>query len=141
MGRPERMNVAFVAETNKKMQNFFHPVQVNASTLLDFFNQLGKNPSSSSSGKAAAAGAPAMSANAGAATGATNSANGGGPATRAAVAAAAAAAAAAANASTNGVPSPVSSSLVKVKEEPMSEDDLRALQKDRQKKDNHNMSE
>ena len=27
-----------------------------------------------------------------------------------------------------------------VKEEPLSEDDLRALQKDRQKKDNHNMS-
>lgn len=28
-----------------------------------------------------------------------------------------------------------------VKEEPLSEEDLRALQKDRQKKDNHNMSE
>ena len=27
-----------------------------------------------------------------------------------------------------------------VKEEPLGEDDLRALQKDRQKKDNHNMS-
>ena len=27
-----------------------------------------------------------------------------------------------------------------VKEEPLCEDDLRALQKDRQKKDNHNMS-
>ena len=30
---------------------------------------------------------------------------------------------------------------VTVKEEPLSEEDLRALQKDRQKKDNHNMSE
>lgn len=28
-----------------------------------------------------------------------------------------------------------------VKEEPLGEDDLKALQKDRQKKDNHNMSE
>ena len=28
-----------------------------------------------------------------------------------------------------------------VKEEPLGEDDLRAIQKDRQKKDNHNMSE
>ena len=29
---------------------------------------------------------------------------------------------------------------VSVKEEPLSEEDLRAVQKDRQKKDNHNMS-
>lgn len=29
---------------------------------------------------------------------------------------------------------------ISVKEEPLSEEDLRALQKDRQKKDNHNMS-
>ena len=28
-----------------------------------------------------------------------------------------------------------------VKEEPLSEEDMRAVQKDRQKKDNHNMSE
>jgi len=31
--------------------------------------------------------------------------------------------------------------LEKIKDEPMSEEDLKALQKDRQKKDNHNMSE
>jgi hypothetical protein len=31
--------------------------------------------------------------------------------------------------------------LVNVKEEPLSEEDLRALQKDRQKKDSHNISE
>ena len=33
-----------------------------------------------------------------------------------------------------------SASLEMIKEEPLSEEDLRALQKDRQKKDNHNMS-
>ena len=42
----------------------------------------------------------------------------------------------------NQLNSKSSSSLesIAIKEEPLSEDDLRALQKDRQKKDNHNMS-
>jgi hypothetical protein len=55
--------------------------EVNASTLLDFFNQLSSSKSSSSL------------------------------------------------------------DTLPIKEEPLSEEDLRALQKDRQKKDNHNMSE
>lgn len=72
--------------------------QVNASTLLDFFNQLGKSPpteATSSSGGRYSAGGNSLS-------GALD--------------------------------------RVAVKEEPLSEEDLRALQKDRQKKDNHNMS-
>ena len=36
--------------------------------------------------------------------------------------------------------SAAASGRLSVKEEPLSEEDLRALQKDRQKKDNHNMS-
>lgn len=55
-------------------------------------------------------------------------------------AAAAAAAAVAAGGNTNMVAFPVSSGGFLVKEEPLSEDDSKALQKDRQKKDNHNMS-
>ena len=70
---------------------------MNASTLLDFFNHLGKNPAGASEGSGGAAG----------------SSNGG---------------------RFNGL------DRVSVKEEPLSEEDLRALQKDRQKKDNHNMS-
>ena len=43
----------------------------------------------------------------------------------------------------NQLTSKSSSSLetLPIKEEPLSEEDLRALQKDRQKKDNHNLSE
>jgi hypothetical protein len=59
---------------------------VNASTLLDFFNQLGKSPTEGGSRFSAL------------------------------------------------------NNLDRVKEEPLSEEDMRALQKDRQKKDNHNMS-
>ena len=68
---------------------------MNASTLLDFFNQLGKSPTEASSN---GVGSP------------------GGRFTHGAI------------------------DRVTVKEEPLSEEDLRALQKDRQKKDNHNMS-
>ena len=76
--------------------------QVNASTLLDFFNHLGKSPTEAS---AAASASPS-------------------------------------GASTSGRYSSLNGALdrVAVKEEPLSEEDLRALQKDRQKKDNHNMS-
>lgn len=62
--------------------------EVNASTLLDFFNQLGKSPEGGR---------------------------------------------------LNGLNNALD--RVSVKEEPLSEEDLRALQKDRQKKDNHNMIE
>ena len=72
----------------------FSRCQVNASTLLDFFNHLGKSPSE-----------------AGGSSGGGRFGNGNGALDR-----------------------------VAVKEEPLSEEDLRALQKDRQKKDNHNMS-
>merc|ERR1711988_611806 len=67
--------------------------EVNASTLLDFFNHLGKSPTE-----------------AGGSSGRFSSLNG-------------------------------TLDRVSVKEEPLSEEDLRALQKDRQKKDNHNMIE
>ena len=70
---------------------------MNASTLLDFFNQLGKSPPS---------------------TEATSSSGG----------------------RYNGNSLSGALDRVAVKEEPLSEEDLRALQKDRQKKDNHNMS-
>ena len=75
---------------------------MNASTLLDFFNHLGKSPTEAS---AAASASPS-------------------------------------GASTSGRYSSLNGALdrVAVKEEPLSEEDLRALQKDRQKKDNHNMS-
>ena len=66
---------------------------MNASTLLDFFNHLGKSPTGEAGGS----------------SGRGRFGNGG----------------------LDGVA---------VKEEPLSEEDLRALQKDRQKKDNHNMS-
>jgi hypothetical protein len=66
---------------------------VNASTLLDFFNHLGKSPTE------------------------VGGSSGGGRFGR------------------------TGSDGVAVKEEPLSEEDLRLLQKDRQKKDNHNMSE
>lgn len=72
-----------------------HQLQVNASTLLDFFNQLGKSPTE------------------------TASSSGG---------------------RFNGNSLSGALDRVAVKEEPLSEEDLRALQKDRQKKDNHNMS-
>ena len=74
---------------------------MNASTLLDFFNHLGKSPTE---------------------TGASSNGAGGG--------------------SSGGRFSSLNGTLdrVSVKEEPLSEEDLRALQKDRQKKDNHNMS-
>ena len=76
---------------------------MNASTLLDFFNHLGKSPTD---------------------TGASSNGAGGG--------------------SSGGRFSSLNGTLdrVSVKEEPLSEEDLRALQKDRQKKqkDNHNMS-
>lgn len=77
--------------------------EVNASTLLDFFNHLGKSPTEAS---AAASASPS-------------------------------------GASTSGRYSSLNGALdrVAVKEEPLSEEDLRALQKDRQKKDNHNMIE
>ena len=65
---------------------------MNASTLLDFFNHLGKSPTE------------------------VGGSSGGGRFGR-------------------------TSDGVAVKEEPLSEEDLRLLQKDRQKKDNHNMSE
>ncbi len=87
---------------------------MNANTLLDFFNQLGKNQQSKVAGLG--------NTNAGAA--ATN----GGPSSVASSTSSSAAAMAAA------------ASRVSVKEEPLSEEDIRALQKDRQKKDNHNMS-
>ena len=77
--------------------------QVNASTILDFFNTLSKTSSAAKVGSGA-------------------NVNG------------------AAGSSSNGL----NGSLldrVAVKEEPLSDEDLRALQKDRQKKDNHNMSE
>ena len=64
---------------------------MNASTLLDFFNHLGKSPTE------------------------VGGSSGGGRFGR-------------------------TSDGVAVKEEPLSEEDLRLLQKDRQKKDNHNMS-
>ena len=82
--------------------------------LLEFFNQMGK---------------------AGGGVGTLNGGGGGGAAKRSN--GLSSAAAAAATTSLNG------SVLdrVTVKEEPLSEEDLRALQKDRQKKDNHNMSE
>merc|ERR1711988_975634 len=67
--------------------------EVNASTLLDFFNHLGKSPTE-----------------AGGSSGRFSNSNG-------------------------------ALDRVAVKEEPLSEEDLRALQKDRQKKDNHNMIE
>ena len=56
--------------------------------------------------------------------------------------ASAAASASPSGASTSGRYSGLNGALdrVAVKEEPLSEEDLRALQKDRQKKDNHNMS-
>jgi len=66
--------------------------EVNASTLLDFFNHLGKSPTE------------------------VGGSSGGGRFGR-------------------------TSDGVAVKEEPLSEEDLRLLQKDRQKKDNHNMIE
>ena len=74
---------------------------MNASTLLDFFNHLGKSPTD---------------------TGASSNGAGGG--------------------SSGGRFSSLNGTLdrASVKEEPLSEEDLRALQKDRQKKDNHNMS-
>ena len=75
---------------------------MNASTLLDFFNHLGKSPTDSAASPNGAGG-------------------GGGNSGR--------------YSSLNGTLDRVS-----VKEEPLSEEDLRALQKDRQKKDNHNMS-
>ena len=71
--------------------------EVNASTLLDFFNHLGKSPAASEGG--------------GSSSGRYSS-----------------------NDISGGL------DRVAVKEEPLSEEDLRALQKDRQKKDNHNMS-
>lgn len=73
--------------------------EVNASTLLDFFNQLGKSPPTE-----------ATSSSAGGRYSGGNSLSG-------------------------------ALDRVAVKEEPLSEEDLRALQKDRQKKDNHNMIE
>ena len=83
---------------------------MNASTLLDFFNHLGK--SQPSAGNAASGGAASEAVSPG-------------------------------GASSNGGRFNGSSSVldrVAVKEEPLSEEDLRVLQKDRQKKDNHNMS-
>ena len=76
---------------------------MNASTLLDFFNHLGKSPTEAS---AAASASPSGASTSG---GRYSSLNG-------------------------------ALDRVAVKEEPLSEEDLRALQKDRQKKDNHNMS-
>ena len=67
---------------------------MNASTLLDFFNHLGKSPTE-----------------AGGSSGGGRFGNSNGALDR-----------------------------VAVKEEPLSEEDLQALEKDRQKKDNHNMS-
>ena len=72
---------------------------MNASTLLDFFNHLGKSPTEASTNGVGSSGGRF----------------------------------------TNGI-SAGAIDRVTVKEEPLSEEDLRALQKDRQKKDNHNMS-
>ena len=102
---------------------FPSPLQVNANTLLDFFNQLGKSSAVAPNNAAAAAVAKTNGPN-------TRSSEGG-----------------AASPSTSAAASPQGSGsgggvlVAKVKEEPLSEEDLRALQKDRQKKDNHNMSE
>ncbi len=110
----------------KRMNGFLtfpFPLQVNANTLLDFFNQLGKSSAVAPNNAAAAAAAKTNSPN-------TRSSEGG-----------------AASPSTSAAASPQGSGsgggvlVAKVKEEPLSEEDLRALQKDRQKKDNHNMSE
>ncbi len=105
--------------------------QVNANTLLDFFSQLNK-PASKSVQQAAAAAAAAAAAHAAAATASVSQQQ------QQQNVAAAVNLAATTSAAVNAA---AAAAAVKVKEEPLSEDDLRALQKDRQKKDNHNMSE
>lgn len=93
---------------------------MNATTLLDFFSQLNKQSNGKTVAGAAAAAAAAASNNAAAAN-------------------LAAAAASATSRRAEALAAAVEA--VKVKEEPLSDDDMRLLQKDRQKKDNHNMSE
>ncbi len=96
---------------------------MNAASLLDFFNFNQLDKGTKQSGGSSVASAAVMSSSS---------------SSRAAASAAAATAAAAAARSTSLNGSVLDK--VTVKEEPLSEEDLRALQKDRQKKDNHNMS-